>query len=257
VAGASSTALRGLGIGAGSLASQADAIALGTSSTASGGTNSVAIGLGATSSLASAIILGNSATTAVRVGIGTTDSIGVPSAKIHVVGVSGTPVLLMNQVATGITSAPQLLNPSTSAGAETPIHYDGSNELFGFTSSARYKENIRPIQRESDILYALRPVIYDAKEGHGVGTNIAGFIAEEVHEVAPHLAVLNRDRQPENIAYNSLHALAIKEIQKHDLMLQERAALVAAQDRAMHALLLSIEQLQAKLDALAFDEVQA
>lgn len=171
---------------------------------------SVAIGTGASIAQVDGILLGNATNTAVRVGIGT----ATPGAKLDIVGVDGTIVFRIDQVNTAIGNAPVWLNPSTSAGAGTPIHYDGSNRLFGFTSSERYKQNIRAIDSESALVYQLNPVLYDAKEGHGDGKDIAGFIAEQVHALSPNLAVLNGQGQPENVAYNSILALAIREIQR-------------------------------------------
>lgn len=179
-------------------------------SASASGVRSVAIGCGASVAQNDTILLGNTGNTAVRVGIG----IANPSSKLGIVGVNGTPVLSMDQVNTAIGNAPVWLNPSTSGVAGTPIHYDASNRFFGFTSSERYKQNIRPMSTESDVLYALTPVLYDAKEGHGTGTDIAGFIAEQVHAVDPKLAILNAQGHPENVAYNAILALAIREIQR-------------------------------------------
>ena len=138
------------------------------------------------------------------------------------VAAAGTPVIRLAAGSAVITSAPSWPNPSTSAVAGTPIHYNASNQLFGFSSSKRYKTNIRNMSdNESEIIYKLNPVTYDAKEGHGEGKDIPGFIAEEIYETAPNLAILNNENQPENIAYNSLHALVIKEIQKHQQQLKK------------------------------------
>ena len=207
-------------------------VAIGNASSASGA-RSVAIGSGAITAQDDAILLGDATRTTVRVGIG----IAAPVAKLDIVGVANTPVIRFDQVTTSTVNAPIWLNPSTSAVAGTPIHYNGSNQFFGFTSSERYKTNIRPITTESEIIYQLNPVLYDPKEGFGVGHDIPGFIAEEVNVIAPNLAILNGDNQPENVAYNSLHALAIKEIQKHQQVIESQSSVI-------DSLLVTIGQLQ-------------
>ncbi len=255
----------GTAVGTGATASNSNAIAIGAANgatvgaTASGissvalggaaagvagasasGLRSVAIGNGASTAQADAILLGNAAVGAVKIGIG----IAGPTAKLHVVGVNGTPVTRLDQVNTAIGNAPVWLNPSTSAVAGTPVHFDGANRLFGFTSSQRYKTNIRSINNESEIIYHLNPVIYDPKEGYGEGKDIPGFIAEEVYEIAPHLAVLNHDKKPETVAYSSLHALAIKEIQKQQKQLEEQNTLIQNQATIINNLTFAMEQLQ-------------
>jgi hypothetical protein len=210
------------------------------------GDRSVAIGNGATTAQADAIVLGNPTAAAVRVAIGT----ATPTAKLHVVGVNGTPIITLNQVNSAIGNAPVWLNPSTSAVAGTPIHYNASNQLFGFTSSERYKTNIRPIDSESEIIYQLNPVLYDPKKGFGEGKDIPGFIAEEVHAIAPSLAILNNEGQAENVAYNSLHALAIREIQKHQQHIEAQNTLITHQANTINTLVSLIKQLQSAIQTI-------
>jgi len=194
----------------------------GTTTTQANGIRSLALGAGTQTSQDDAVILGNASTTNVKVGIGT----AAPSSKLYVVGVNGTPVLTLDQVNTGIGNSPVWLNPSTSAGVGTPIHYDGSNRLYGFSSSARYKENIRAMNDYSEKIYELSPSLYDAKDGSG--KNIAGFIAEEVEKVGKELTIYNREGQPENVAYNSILTMLVNEVQKLrkqvDSLLEERNA---------------------------------
>ena len=94
------------------------------------------------------------------------------------------------------------------------------------------------------IIYSLRPVLYDAREGYGEGSNIPGFIAEDVYAIAPHLAILNRDRRPENVAYNDLHALVIKEIQKHEQELADRYVTLREQEQVFNRALIETEELE-------------
>jgi hypothetical protein len=237
VAGASATGIAAVAIGSASGA-VAGAVA--------SGDRSVAIGNGANTAQADAILLGNAGATAVRVGIGT----AAPIAKLDIVGVNLTPVLRFDQVNTAIGNAPVWLNPSVSAVAGTPIHYNASNQLFGFTSSERYKTNIRPITTESEIIYQLNPVLYDPKEGYGEGQDIPGFIAEDVNLISPNLVIFNGDNQPENVAYNSFHALAIKEIQKHQQLLESQNAIITAQSSVIDALLVTIGELQTTMSQL-------
>lgn len=197
-----------------SLTNGTNTIAIGTNTQAIG-SGSVAIGNGATLSQNDAILLGNAMTKAVKVGIG----IATPQAKLDIIGASPDPVLRLDQVTTHTTNAPVWLNPSVSAASGIPIHYTAAHQLFGFTSSKRYTINIRPLDRESEIIYQLTPVMYDTKGGYGIGKNIPGFVAEDVYTIAPHLVVLNQEGQPEAVAYNALHALTIKELQKHQQQL--------------------------------------
>ena len=150
------------------------------------GNYSVAIGSGVVTSQPHTISMGTSIAGSL-VGIG----INAPTATVHVVGTSGSPVIQLDAGDATIASAPILNNPATSSGAGTPIQYNGSNQLFGFTSSKAVKTNIRPIEdAQSEVIYQLQPVLYDAKAGHGEGTDIPGLIAEDVYEKAPFLSIV-------------------------------------------------------------------
>lgn len=235
---------------AGPIASGLASVALGGSDGTSpgaiaSGARSVALGCGANVAQDDAILLGNVVTTSVRVAIG----IAAPAAKLDIVGVNATPVLRFDQVTTSTVNAPIWLHPSNSPSnvGATPIHFNASGQWFGFTSSLRYKTNVREITDESSVIYALNPVIYDAREGYGEGTDIPGFIAEEVYEVAPNIVVLNGDKQPENVAYNCLHALAIRELQRQQQKMAEHKAAINDQKKKMKRLLSAIIRLRKKL----------
>ncbi len=236
----------------GAFASTTNAVALGSSDGTSAGAlatalRNVAIGTGATNALADAVVLGNAANTAVRVGIG----IAAPTAKLDIVGADGTPVITLNQANVAIGNAPAILNRSSAAVAGTPIHYNASNQLFGFTSSQRYKTNIRSLGTKSEIIYQLNPVLYEPKQGYGEEKNIPGFIAEEVYAVAPDLVVLNNNKEPETIAYDYLHALAIQEIQKHAHQLQEHNLQLHDHQNLIANLVNEVMQLQERMQKLA------
>jgi hypothetical protein len=177
----------------------------------------------------------------VKVGIG----IAAPTAKLHVVGPgTGTPVAIFNQGASSdITAAVQLLNITASGVAGTPIHYDTSNRVFGFTSSIRYKTNVRSLTNESQALYNLNPVLYDAKEGYGTGVDIPGFIAEQVYAVAPELSVFNKEGQPETYSLNGVVAYAVKEVQNLKKLVDEQAAQIDNQSILLQQQLIAINAL--------------
>ena len=74
-----------------------------------------------------------------------------------------------------------------------------TGEIVKATSSARYKENIKPLDPTIiQDLEKLNPVSY-TKKGHSIMNY--GLIAEEVAEINAHLAAYNQEGQPENVNY--------------------------------------------------------
>ena len=78
----------------------------------------------------------------------------------------------------------------------------------GNVSSRRYKHDIKPMEKASEALYALKPVRFRYNEQYDVTQTLAfGLIAEEVAEVAPDLVGRNPDGQPESVRYEQVNAM--------------------------------------------------
>ena len=68
---------------------------------------------------------------------------------------------------------------ATSAGG-TPVHIDLAGRLGTITSSKRFKEDIKPMDKASEALLALKPVTFHYnKEFDPAGRSQFGLVAEE------------------------------------------------------------------------------
>jgi hypothetical protein len=94
-------------------------------------------------------------------------------------------------------------------------------------------------------LLKLRPVTFFYKPGHDDGTRRLqyGLIAEEVAEIYPELAVLDKDGLPNGVRYHVLPAMLLNEVKKQHAQLSEQAARLEAQQR-------EIDELRAQVRAL-------
>ena len=96
------------------------------------------------------------------------------------------------------------------------VQIDPSTGQLGvITSSRRYKEDIEPMADASDRLLQLRPVQFRYKKPNAVGEKPIqyGLIAEDVQKVMPELVILNRECQPETVAYHLLPAMLSRRTQ--------------------------------------------
>jgi hypothetical protein len=105
----------------------------------------------------------------------------------------------------------------------------------------------------------LWPVTFRYKKPNALGEKPIqyGLIAEEVAEVFPELVVLDKDGQPETVAYHVLPALLLNEYQKQHRKLEaehkqnqkqgEKLALLQKQIDAQSARLSEFDALKAKL----------
>ena len=105
-------------------------------------------------------------------------------------------------------------------------------------SDVRFKENVRDLNVGLAEVMALKPRLYDWKEGKGANIkNARGFIAQEFEEVFPDLIDEWKDPAPEGEeAYKSVRQdlipVLVKAIQEQQAMIDELKAKVAALEAA-------------------------
>jgi hypothetical protein len=102
-------------------------------------------------------------------------------------------------------------------------------------SSRRYKHDIQPMEKTSQVLFALKPVSFRYHKQYDASQTVAfGLIAEEVAEVAPTLVGRNEKGQPESVRYEQINAMLLNEFLKEhargeeqDRKIQEQQATIA------------------------------
>jgi uncharacterized coiled-coil protein SlyX len=98
----------------------------------------------------------------------------------------------------------------------------------GNVSSRRYKHDIKPMEKASEVLYALKPVSFRYhKEYDATQTLAFGLIAEEVAEVYPDLVGRNPEGQPESVRYEQINAMLLNEFLKEHSKVQEQEATIS------------------------------
>lgn len=121
-------------------------------------------------------------------------------------------------------SAAVITIPSIGTGTGTALVRDASNNMVLNTSSARYKENIRPLEVDSSKIYDLTAKNFNYISQPSL--DIFGWIAEETNEIIPELVNLNSDGEPESIRYAETSVLIIEEMKKMRSALSSLVTLV-------------------------------
>jgi trimeric autotransporter adhesin len=145
-----------------------------------------------------------------------------------------------------------------SAGVNNYVTVRLSDGRLGHTavvSSRRYKEEIKPLDKISEALYALNPVSFRFKKKYDETQALGfGLIAEEVEKVDPDLVYHNNKGQVESVRYEMVNAMLLNEFLKaHRKMEEQEASItqlnftVAQQRKDFEA---RIAQQQREMDAL-------
>ena len=93
-----------------------------------------------------------------------------------------------------------------------PVVIDSAGQLGTVSSSKRYKDDIKDMDRASEKIYDIEPVTFKYKTDKTNKTQY-GLIAEQVAEHMPEIVVY-KDGQPETVQYHVLNVLLLNELQK-------------------------------------------
>ena len=122
---------------------------------------------------------------------------------------------------------------------------DSNNKLGTPTSSKRFKQNIKPMDKASEALFALQPVSFRyKKEIDPKGTSQFGLVAEDVEKVNRDLVVRDKEGKPYSVRYDAVNAMLLNEfLKEHKAFFAERRK-VQEQQATVTQLRLTVAQQQ-------------
>jgi Chaperone of endosialidase len=135
-----------------------------------------------------------------------------------------------------------------------PVVIDSAGQLGTASSSRRFKKEIKPMDKASEAILALKPVTFHYKSDTK-DTPQFGLIAEDVAEVNPDLVVRDKNGEIYTVRYDAVNAMLLNEFLKEHHTVQEQQATitqlestVAEQKKDFQA---TVAQLTARLDEQA------
>jgi hypothetical protein len=130
-----------------------------------------------------------------------------------------------------------------------PVLINSSNKLGTITSSKRFKEEIKPMDKASQALLALNPVTFRyKKEIDPTRTSQFGLVAEDVDKVNPDLVVRDKAGKPYSVRYDAVNAMLLNEFLKEHRTVQEQGATIARQQKQIDALTAGLQKVSAQLE---------
>src|SRR5206468_7882835 len=136
------------------------------------------------------------------------------------------------------------------------VGVDASGKLGTTVSSRRFKHDIKPMNKASEAIFALKPVTFRYKNDTK-DTPQFGLIAEEVVGVNPDLAVRDKNGEVLSVHYDQINAMLLNEFIKEHRKVQEQEATIgrlgtaaAKQDATTAELKSTVVQQQKGMEAL-------
>jgi len=105
----------------------------------------------------------------------------------------------------------------------------GSNGHLGTVqSSARFKDEIKPMDKASEVILALKPVTFHyKKELDPEGIPQFGLVAEQVEKVDPDLVARDENGRVYTVRYEAVNAMLLNEFLKEHRVVREQEATIA------------------------------
>jgi hypothetical protein len=104
-----------------------------------------------------------------------------------------------------------------------PVKVNGNGQLGTTPSSARFKQNIKPMDKASEVILALKPVTFRYKpEIDPARSAQFGLVAEQVEEVNPDLVVRDKEGKVNTVRYDAVNAMLLNEFLKEHKEVEEQ-----------------------------------
>jgi hypothetical protein len=135
------------------------------------------------------------------------------------------------------------------AGAQ-PVGVNASGQLGVRASSARFKEAVKPMDKASEAILALRPVTFRyKKELDPKATPQFGLVAEDVAKIAPELVVADDQGKPFSVRYEEVNAMLLNEFLKEHRKNEEQQNEIESLRAALKEQAARIQKVSAQLVA--------
>jgi trimeric autotransporter adhesin len=132
--------------------------------------------------------------------------------------------------------------------AGSVVQVNSNGQLGVASSSARFKDDIKPMGDASEAILALKPVTFRYKqEIDPEHMRQFGLVAEEVEKANPDLVVRDKEGKPFTVRYDQVNAMLLNEFLKEHKTVQEQGAIIKQQRKDFEA---TIARQQQQIDAL-------
>ena len=154
----------------------------------------------------------------------------------------------------------RIRNVYSSVASGRAVYVNSDNKIGTLVSSRRFKDEIKPMEKVSEAILALKPVTFRYKKEIEPNSAIMfGLIAEEVGKVDPDLVTRNDKGEVETVRYEAVNAMLLNEFLKGHRKNEEQQATiaqlkkelqanVARQQKGIEALTAGLQKVSAQLE---------
>jgi hypothetical protein len=136
----------------------------------------------------------------------------------------------------------------TTVASGAAVLVDSDGHLGTVTSSKRFKEEIRPMNKTSEAIFSLEPVTFRyKKEVDPAGTSQFGLVAEKMDQVNRDLVVRDKEGKPYSVRYEAVNAMLLNEFLKEHRKVERLEATVVSLAATVKEQALQLQQVSAEV----------
>jgi uncharacterized coiled-coil protein SlyX len=151
----------------------------------------------------------------------------------------------------GESNTSRIRNVYSSPASGRAVYVNSDNKIGTLSSSRRYKEQIKPMDKASEAILEVRPVSFRYKrEVDPPRVPMFGLIAEEVEKVDPDLVTRNEKGEAETVRYDAVNAMLLNEFLKEHRRIEEQDYKMQTQEATIVELKSAVAQQQKQIEGL-------
>ena len=128
----------------------------------------------------------------------------------------------------GVNNTTWIGNVYSSVASGRAVYVNSDNKIGTLASTRRVKNDIKPMDKASEAVLALKPVSFRyKKEIDASGTLQFGLVAEEVADINADLVTRDSEGKPETVRYEAVNAMLLNEFLKEHRRNEEQEATIA------------------------------
>jgi hypothetical protein len=142
------------------------------------------------------------------------------------------------------------------AAAGIPVIVNANGKLGTTVSSARFKDEIKPMDKASEAIHALKPVTFRYKqELDPEGIQQFGLIAEHVEKVNPNLVARDDQGKVYTVRYDAVNAMLLNEFLKEHRKVEEQQATITQLKKEIETVVARLKEQDSKIQRVS-DQIE-
>jgi hypothetical protein len=135
------------------------------------------------------------------------------------------------------------------SGGDQAVYVNSQGKLGYVVSSRRFKDEIKPVDKASEVIYGLKPVSFRYKKEIEPTRPLGfGLIAEDVEKVSADLVTRGSDGKASSVRYEAVNAMLLNEFLKEHRRNEEQQATIERLQKQIEALTAGLQKVSAQLE---------